>query len=116
MNQELLDRLDLIEFRQELLFDDTSFSRLLFEMKVTRKQHRQILDLFDSLRDKVDNAERISSSAYESKIYEIVPQCQHSYHFAESVAQTLHEEGRWEEVFEGLYGDVQKFQHYLNNK
>lgn len=116
MKPELLERLDLIEFRQQLLFDNTSFSRLLFEMNVTREQHGQILDLFDSLRNKVDNAETISSVSYESNIYEIVPQCQRSYHFAESVAKTLHEEGRYEEVFEGLYGEVQKFQNYLNNR
>jgi len=114
MEQELLKRLDFIEFRQELLFEDTSLSRLLFECNVTREQYKEIMDLFDSLRAKVYNKEKISSASYESKIYEIVPQHAGDYHFAESIAQTLHENGRWEEVFEALYSHALKFQSYLS--
>lgn len=111
---ELLERLNLIEFRQQLLFDNTSFDRLLFEYEVTREQYRNILDLFDSLRHSLDSGETIKSSSYESKIYEIVPQCKRDYHFAESVAKTLHENGRYEEEFVALYSHAVKFQSYLS--
>ncbi|MGX9157129.1 DUF1878 domain-containing protein [Priestia megaterium] len=113
MEKELQERLDLIEFRQELLFSNDSFSRLLFEHNVTREQHRNLMDLFQSLREKIDNGERVSSTHYESRISEVIPQEQYNYHFAEFVAKTLHEEGRFEEVFESAYGDSPKFQNYL---
>lgn len=52
MDKELLERLDFIEFRQELLFENTDWSRLLFESKVTKEQQDNIFDLFDALRKK----------------------------------------------------------------
>jgi len=113
LNNEILERLDLIEFRQQLLFDNDPFSRLLFEHEVTREQYHNILSLFDSLRERLNNNERISSVNYESEIYRIVPHREYNYHFAEDVAKTLHEQGRYEEVFEALYGHVPKFQTYL---
>ena len=116
MNPELAERLELIEFRQRLLFDNDDFSRLLFEYEVTKQQYLDILDLFDSLRQNLENDEQISSGSYESDIYRIVPQHQYNYHFAEEIAQTLHEQNRYEEVFEALYGDTPKFQTYLQNK
>lgn len=115
MNEEdLLYRLELIEFKLDLLFDDTAYSRLLFEHDVDRQQKDNIYRLFDSLRMKLNNNEEISSVNYESEIYEILPQINQSYHVAEDIAQTLHGEGRYEEVFEALYGDSPKFQSYLN--
>lgn len=113
MEKELEERLDFIEFRQELLFSNDDFSRLLFDYKVTREQCKNIMDLFNSLRDKIENGEEVISSRYESLIYGIVSQHNHDYHFAEFVAKTLHEEGRFEEVFENLYGDNPKFHDYL---
>lgn len=113
MERELQERLDLIEFRQELLFSNDSFSRLLFEHKVTREQHRNLMDLFQTFREKIDNGEKVSSTHYESCIYEIIPQHKYNYHFAEFVAKDLHENGRFEEVFETVYGDSPKFQNYL---
>ncbi|MED1603040.1 DUF1878 domain-containing protein [Alkalihalophilus marmarensis] len=115
MDYTLEERLDLIEFRQRLLFDNDDFSRLMFDHDVTRKQLAGILDLFSSLRNRIDDGEEVSSSRYELNIYELVPQHEHNYHFAESVAQTLHEAGRFEEVFEELYGDTPKFKSYLES-
>ena len=113
MERELQERLDFIEFRQELLFSNDSFSRLLFEHEVTREQHRNLMDLFQSLRERIDNGEKVSGPHYESRISEVVPQHRHNYHLAESIAKTLHEAGRFQEVFESAYGNSPKFQNYL---
>ena len=38
---ELDKRLDYIEFRQELLFENTDLTRLLFEYEIDRKQYKK---------------------------------------------------------------------------
>lgn len=113
--KDLRERLDFIEYRQELLFDNGCFSRLMFDYKVTRDQYRALMDLFDEYREAVDNGETVSSSRYERQIGDIVPHHKHDYHFAEFIAKNLHEEGRYEEVFEALYGKSPKFKSYLES-
>lgn len=47
---ELDKRLDYIEFRQELLFENTDLTRLLFEYEIDRKQYKKIMDLMEAYR------------------------------------------------------------------
>lgn len=116
MNEhELEERLDFIEFRQELLFTNTQFDRLMFNYKVTRDQHKALMDLFVEYREVIDNGGSLDSSRYETTIGEIVPHHNHDYHFAEDIAKILHEEGKFQEVFEALYGDSPKFQSYFES-
>lgn len=116
MNPELERRLELIEFRQQLLFNNDDYSRLLFESGITRQESNEIYNLFDSLRTQIANGNNISHNSYEQSIYRIIPAHQHNYHFAESIAQTLFESGSYEEVFEHLYGHLPKFQQYFSNQ
>lgn len=111
MNTE--ERLDFLEYRQELLFENTEYARLLFEYRVTREQHDAIMDIFDDYRKMIDDGENVHHGSYEQRIYEAVPQHRGNYHFAEFLAQDNHKRGSWEEVFETLYGDTPKFQSYL---
>ena len=116
MNEhELEERLDFIEFRQELLFTNSPFDRLMFHYRVTRGQYKALIDLFVEYRGVVDNGGSLDSSRYETKIGEIIPHHKHDYHFAEDIAKTLHEERKFQEVFEELYGDSSKFQSYLES-
>lgn len=116
-NMTLEERLDFIEFRQELLFYNGPYDRLLFDHDVTREQRETIADIFDDYRKKIDAGEDVGISAtYEQKIYEAVPHKHGNYHFAEDLAHLNHQRGSWEEVFEALYGDSPKFQNYLNNR
>jgi len=108
------ERLDFIEYRQELLFENSEYSRLLFEYKVTREQSRAIAEVFEDYRNKIEAGEKVFHSSFEQRIYEAVPHCNHDYHFAEFLAQENHKQGSWEEVFEKLYGDMQKYQHYMS--
>lgn len=113
----LEERLDFIEFRQQLLFENSPYDRLLFDHEVTKEQRDAIADIFAEYRKKIDAGEDAGiSSTYEQKIYEAVPQHHGNYHFAEYLAQINHERGSWQEVFETLYGDSPKFQNYLNNR
>lgn len=115
-DQKILERLDFIEFRQQLLFTDKPFDRLIFEYNVTRPQLDSIYSLFDSLRDKIESGEGLGKVNYEAEIYRLVPQCKDNFHFAEELARTLHEDYSYEEVFEALYDHAIKFKSYLENR
>ncbi|UKS25007.1 DUF1878 domain-containing protein [Paenibacillus sp. HWE-109] len=115
-NQELEERLNFIEYRQELLFEDSRTSRIYFEYKITREQSGKIADLFDEYRNLIESKEKVTHHGLETKMYNIVPQLEHNYHFVESVAQAFYESGSWEEVFETLYGSMPKYQHYMSSK
>lgn len=110
------ERFDFLEFRQELLFDNTEYSRLLFEYRVTKEQNQAIIDVFQDFRNKIDNGESVHHGSFEERIYEIVPQHHRAYHFAEFLALDNHKRGRWEEVFEALYGDAPKLQCYMQKQ
>lgn len=114
----LEERLDFIEFRQQLLFENTDFTRLVFEYNLTREQLDAVYDVFDNYRSRIDNgeSESVHHGAFEQAIYSAVPEHDGNYHFAEGIAQVLHEERRYQEVFETLYGDMPKFQSYMNNR
>jgi predicted N-formylglutamate amidohydrolase len=109
------ERLDLIEFRQELLFENSAYSRLLFEYNITREQYNAIMDLMDEYRNMIESNEEVHHGSFEQRIYNIVPQHDGSYHFAEAIAQENHRRGSWEEVFVTLYGGMPKFQSYMQS-
>lgn len=109
--EKIDDRLDYIEFRQRLLFDNDSVSRLLFEYEITSDEYSKIMDLMDEYRKKIDNNEKVYSGAFEDNIYEIIPLHKGDYHFCEYICKSFMDEGRWEEVFPALYGDNPKYSY-----
>ncbi|NKX61502.1 DUF1878 domain-containing protein [Bacillus cereus] len=86
------------------------------DMEVTKEQLNRIYDLMDALSEEIREEKLVTHSAYEQQIYEIVPAKRGNYHFAESISQILHEGSRWPEVFEHVYGSMEKFKSYLNKK
>lgn len=108
---EIMKRLDFIEFRQQLLFDDDDLSRLLFEYKITHDQYQQIMDLMQHYREKIEQGESVSSAKYETEIYNIVPEHKGDYHMCEFLALEFRNGHRWEEVFDALYGNSPKYSY-----
>lgn len=106
---ELDKRLDYIEFRQELLFENTDLTRLLFEYEIDRKQYKKIMDLMEAYRKKLDNKESVNHGTFETEMFRIVPECHEDYHMCEYIARAFMDEHRWEEVFPALYGDMPKY-------
>lgn len=106
---EILERLNNIEFRQELLFENDEVSRILFEHEITQSQYRLIMDLMDEYRNRIRDNEDVSHGDFERCIYNIVPNKDGNYHFCEEIALAFKERKRWEEVFENLYGDMPKY-------
>lgn len=113
-NQILSDKIDFLEFRLELLAENSNASSLLFECKITRSQYSLIMDLMDEQREKLDKNENVNHIEFETSIGEITGN--HDYHFAELVAKAFMEDGRWDEVFPALYGDMPKYKYYLESR
>ncbi len=109
--REIMERLDLIEFRQELLFNNSEVDRSLFEYRLTRLQYKAIMDVMDEFRKRIDKGQDCSSATFERKIYSIVPEHEGNYHMCEELAKGFMEEHRWEEVFMALYGDMSKYSY-----
>ncbi len=108
---EIMERLDFIEFRQELLFTNTELDRSIFEYKITRTQFKSIIDLMDEYCDMIDKGEKCSNSAFEQRMYKIVPEHDGDYHMCEEIAKNFMLDGRWEAVFMTLYGYMPKYSH-----
>ena len=113
-NQNLNERLQLLEFKFELLFDNSESCRYFIERDFTREQYNKVMDLMDDMRSKIDNKEELSSVEYESRINQIKYDC--DYHDAEIIAKLFMEEGRWEEVFPALYGNSMKYKSYFERR
>lgn len=109
------DRLDYIEFRQELLFNNSDLDRSIFEYELTRNEYRNVMNLMDSIRQKIENHISVSHTAFEAEMYKIVPSHRDDYHMCEYLARAFMDEGRWEEVFPALYGHMPKYQYLKGN-
>ena len=109
--REIMERLDFIEFRQELMFGNTDLDRSIFEYKITRDQYRAIMDLMDEYRNLIDNGVKSSHNAFEQRMYEILPEHDGDYHMCEEITKNFMLDGRWEEVFLTLYGDMPKYSY-----
>lgn len=107
MNLE--ERVDLLEFQVELLFNNADIDRFLYESKITRSQYRALMDLMEEYRKKIGNGESVNHGTFETEIYGLVPEKNGDYHFCELFAKLLMENGRWDEVFPALYGDMTKY-------
>lgn len=113
-NYELEERLDMIEFRQELLFYNDEVSHLLFEYNITREQYRSIMDLMDKYRYDIHNYKEVYHYVFEDELYTIIPERRGDYHMCEYLTRAFMNEGRWEEVFPALYEDMPKYKNVIH--
>ena len=51
--KEIMERLDFIEFRQDLIFSGSELDRSIYEYRLTKKQFTKIMDLMDEYRRKI---------------------------------------------------------------
>ncbi len=107
------ERIALLEFQMELLFSNAPIDRLFYECKISREQYRAIMDLLDSVREKLERGQKVNHYEFENGIYDIVPERNGDYHFCELIAKLFAEEGRWDEVFPALYGEMPKYKGKL---
>ncbi|MGV6935927.1 hypothetical protein ACWA2B_10470 [Paenibacillus sp. CMM36] len=110
MTEQINERLDHIEFKQELLFQDTMFDHVLFEANCTRSQRTDLFNLLDNLDTKLQSGEKVSHITFETKVNDIF-ESERDYHFAENIAMSLYDTGRYQELVFQLYKDLPKFNH-----
>lgn len=108
------ERLDFLEFRQDLLFENTNVSRFLFETRTTRAQYNAIMDVMDEYRDMIENGQKVNYHSFEKRIYEVIGSSG-DYHFCEEIAKSFMEDDRWPEVFIALYGSMDKYKNYIKD-
>ncbi len=107
--EEIMERLDDLEFRQDLLFENTGMSRFALEHKLTRNEYKALMDLMEEYQNKIDQKETCTNAAFERKVYTIVPSHDGDYHMCEDMVRILYEEGRWVDVFTTLYANMSKY-------
>ena len=109
--EKIMERLDLIEFRQDLLFSGSELDRSIYEYRLTSEQYHRIMDLMDEYRARIERGEPCHHSKLEAQMYEIVPEHEGDYHMCEEIVKGFYNEGRWEEVFINLYGEMLKYSY-----
>ena len=107
--ETLTEKIDFILFRQQLLFDNDDLSRILFEYEVSEKEYKTIMDLMEAYRETISEGRCVNHGEFEAGVYAIVPHLLGNYHFCEEIAKAFRDQGRWEEVFSALYGNLPKF-------
>lgn len=107
--QEIMKRLDFVEFRQELLFYNDDVSRSVFEYGLNREQYNAIMKLMQSYSERINQGEKCNHGEFEADMYGIVPKHKGDYHMCEEFVKGFKDEHRWEDVFDALYGHLPKF-------
>lgn len=117
-NVKLREEIEFLEFRIDLIASRTHTNQVLYEYNVNRTQYNAIMDLMDDVRKELDDHRDYDHATFEQRMRKIFPDRgdpRNDYHFAEDIAQAFMEDGRWEEVFPALYGEMPKFKCYLEN-
>lgn len=112
--KQLKDKIEHLEFKQQLLFNNSNVDRLLFEYDIEKDEYNKIMDIMDEFRNKIfKKDDRISHVEFENKILKLLDRDNIDYHFCEYIAKAFMDDGRWEEVFPALYGHMPKYK-FLN--
>lgn len=117
-NVKLREEVEFLKFRIDLIASRTHTNQVLYEYNVNRTQYNAIMDLMDDVRKELDEHRDYNRVTFEERMRKIFPDRdapRNDYHFAEDITQAFMEDGRWEEVFPALYGDMPKFKCYLEN-
>jgi hypothetical protein len=131
--KHLEETIEHLQFKQDLLFNNSSVDRYLYEFNITKMQYNKIMNLFDIYRNQIDQKQPVSHTKFEEDVYAIFDSIdkatgiqndyinnynniKYNYHFVEGLARSFWEENRWEEVFMELYGKMPKYKYLEKDK
>ena len=111
---DLEARVNELEFKQRLLFENSTVDRILFEYNIKESEYHSIMDLMAKYRDDIESGKDVSSTIFESEMYELIPSLYGNYHFCEFITKAFAEDGQWEEVFPTLYRHSPKYKKSID--
>jgi len=116
--EKLLEKIDLLEWKIEILQDNVtckSFFNILLELNITRKQHKQIVDLIqkyaDDYRDSWDS-NKYTRYSFEDEMAQINNIFEKNTQAVEIILQDLIDEEddlNYKILFKRLYGHMLKY-------
>lgn len=80
--------------------------------KVTDYQYGKLVDLMNETQKIIKATGEASFSSFENKVDGIMTKYK-GHNFSESLVKAFLEDGRYEEVFPVLYGDLEKHHEYM---
>lgn len=117
-NQELREKVKDLAFRISLLGTPTSVNKMLFEYGLNEQDYHRILDLMDEICNELCNRREYTFAMYEKRMHEIFTGhhgLENDYHFFEAVARAFFEDRSYQEVFATLYGNVPKYEGFIED-
>jgi hypothetical protein len=96
---DLFQKLDFIEFRQELLFRNTDLDRLIFENKFTRLEYEELLQLMDMFnKNMIGN---VNKDEFESTVLNVIQS--RNEDLPKMLAYEFYKQNKYINVFSNLY-------------
>ncbi|MEF9952942.1 MAG: DUF1878 domain-containing protein [Clostridium sp.] len=112
---KLEERVEMLEFKIQLLSVESNTNKLLLEYDISHSQYIKLMDLMDEYKKDIDLGKEVHHTSFERKVYTITDK-EGDYHFCEDFARCLMEDERWEEVFPALYGKLAKYKYYMDKR
>jgi hypothetical protein len=81
-------------------FQNHPFIFSVLEANMNGKQVDQVLDLMTKAEDSLKTNKPMNHVEFESALYKIVPSQNGNYQFAKTIVMTLHDEERFDAVYE----------------
>lgn len=119
IDMNLFEKLDFIEFRQDLIFRKTSLDRVLYEYRITRKQHSDLVDIMNKYENLIDDNQEAVYIEFEKEVHHIIERHghqhghdhhhnyeQHDYEiskFPKLLAEEFFKQDKFKNVFLNLY-------------
>jgi len=85
--------------------DKHPFTHYTLECDLTKQQIDAIFSLMDEVHQSLSSANPIGHAEFERRVYEIVPNREGDYHFAEQIVATLKESQQYEDVYRHMKRD-----------
>ena len=114
MDNTMEERLDFIEFRQELLCEDNPISRWAIKHKISREQYSQIKDLVAEYKAYIEDGQSVAHTVFESKVYKIIPKYKDNHSYVDEMWKAFYESNIEQDVFYELYGGLVQYNTYFN--
>ena len=86
-------------------FDSHPFIFSCLEANLSSEQVNEVLNLMERAEDSLSTTNPMNHVQFEHELYQIVPTQNGNYQFAKTIVMTLHDEHRFNDVYERFRAD-----------